>query len=202
MLNVNTIAPSVQMISYTESRQRRANCYVLGEHELLLVEPSCETEGLEWLALVAKWNTEKRHIVGIVLTHWHPDHVLGLSALASQLTDRQIQVFAPAYDKAHFAFETVGEGNIVHGWRVLHTPGHSDEHVCLSKGSTLVAGDMVSEGGAIAFDDTAYRASYARLQKLRPSVVLPGHGTALWELPDQPKILIKLLKTSDRAAVL
>jgi endoribonuclease LACTB2 len=195
MLNVNTIAPGVQMISYTGSRQRRANCYVLGEHELLLVEPSCETEGLEWLALVDKWSMEERRIVGIVLTHWHPDHTAGLTAMAAQLPGAPLPVWAPrppggrpsSCASLGLVIE-IAEGADVHGWRVVHTPGHAPEHVCLHQGSILIAGDMISRGGATVFDERAYRRSYARLVELAPSWVLPAHGNPARGLRRKPLI--------------
>ncbi len=69
------------------------------------------------------------------------------------------------------------------GWRVLLTPGHSDDSLCLwhAEGGLLVAGDTLrnyqgGEWNPLLTDLGDYRATQARLSALEVSCVLPGHG--------------------------
>jgi glyoxylase-like metal-dependent hydrolase (beta-lactamase superfamily II) len=69
------------------------------------------------------------------------------------------------------------------GWRVLHTPGHSDDSLCLwhAEGGLLVAGDSLrnyqgGEWNPLLTELAAYRRSQARLTALPVARVLPGHG--------------------------
>ena len=70
------------------------------------------------------------------------------------------------------------------GWRVVASPGHTDDSICLhhAKGKAIVTGDVVLgvAGRAcfnpfFAFEDEQPRTE-KRLLKLRARRVLPGHG--------------------------
>jgi len=74
----------------------------------------------------------------------------------------------------------------VNGWRVLATPGHSDDSICLYHGASglLVAGDTVrnfcgGEWNEITFDRARYRQTIATLRSLPIQAILPGHGPLL-----------------------
>jgi hydroxyacylglutathione hydrolase len=70
---------------------------------------------------------------------------------------------------------------------VVHTPGHSPDHVCLwhADTRTLFGGDLLVEGGTVVIPGrrggnlVAYLASLARIEALRPRVVFPAHGQAI-----------------------
>ncbi len=69
------------------------------------------------------------------------------------------------------------------GWRVLHTPGHADEAICLlhEEAGFLVTGDTLrnfrgGEWNPLLTDGRAYRRSKARLESLEIQAVFPGHG--------------------------
>ena len=72
------------------------------------------------------------------------------------------------------------------GWRVLATPGHADDAICLhhEESGVLVAGDTVrnflrGEWNPLVTDAHAFAATRARLARLRVTAILPGHGPAL-----------------------
>jgi len=74
---------------------------------------------------------------------------------------------------------------------VVHTPGHSQGHICLWDGEALISGDLLLEGISpnplIEFDRDGRRLptlpalllSLKRVAALRPAVAYPGHGDPL-----------------------
>jgi len=76
------------------------------------------------------------------------------------------------------------------GWSVLHTPGHSDDSICLwhAQAGYLICGDTLrnfcgGEWNQLITDDAEFAATRALLSELPGSVVFPGHGPPL-EAPD------------------
>jgi glyoxylase-like metal-dependent hydrolase (beta-lactamase superfamily II) len=72
------------------------------------------------------------------------------------------------------------------GWRLLATPGHSDEDVALyhEAAGFLVAGDTIrnflgGEWSVLVADAVAYEATKERLRGLDVRTVFPGHGPLL-----------------------
>lgn len=177
------------------------NAYVLGENELLAVDP-----GTPW-SDAQRPLFERLHELGnaghklkaILLTHHHPDHMLGAEDLARAFdvplwahaeTARRLQgslaqpISRLLSDGEHLPFGP-------DGFRVLHTPGHAPGHVCLldEAGGGLIAGDMVASQGTIviapsdAGDMSAYLASLRRLLALPAQRIWPAHGVAVEDGP-------------------
>jgi glyoxylase-like metal-dependent hydrolase (beta-lactamase superfamily II) len=125
-------------------------------------------------------------IGAILLTHRHPDHAPGARALASA-TDAPVLSFAPA-DGEH----SIADGQVVMAGgaevRVLHTPGHTPDHVVfhLEASGILFTGDAVLGRGTSVIDPpegdlTAYLGSLERMRALEPRVICPGHGPVVWD---------------------
>lgn len=124
-------------------------------------------------------------IAGIVLTHGHIDHSEGARDLASQLG-----VGVRALDPGHrFGDEGLAEGDRIElpglEARVIATPGHSSDSVCLVHDGALLTGDTVLGRGTtlVAWPDGRlgdYLLSLDRLRELaeREGIarILPGHG--------------------------
>lgn len=179
------------------------NSYALGGRDVLLVEPATpyEDEQRAWVAWAREFASTGRRIVGIVLTHHHPDHVggaaffskeLGVPLWAHELTAERVDV--PIARRLHDGEEIVLAGARDETWRVMHTPGHAPGHVCLfePRTRTAIVGDMVASVGTILIapgegDMAIYLEQLARLAKLDAFVALPAHGdpvdapTALFE---------------------
>lgn len=103
---------------------------------------------------------------GIVLTHDHADHSAGAGALARMLG---AEVVRPPGD---------GEAG---PFRVLATPGHSPDHVCLVLGRACFTGDTVLGAGSVFIPPggnalARHLESLARLRALELDVLCPGHG--------------------------
>ena len=124
----------------------------------------------------------------IFLTHHHHDHVAGAVDLAAR---RGLPIVAHPLTAARVPFavdETLDEGDTLHGWTALHTPGHAAGHLCLLREGELICGDMVAGIGTILIepgegDLQTYLDSLARLASLGPMRLWPAHGP---EIPDGP----------------
>jgi hydroxyacylglutathione hydrolase len=73
------------------------------------------------------------------------------------------------------------EGDKIHDFEVIHTPGHTKGGICLYNGETLISGDTVFAGGGcgrmdIGGDVNDMKESLKRLCKLDVTYLLPGHG--------------------------
>jgi glyoxylase-like metal-dependent hydrolase (beta-lactamase superfamily II) len=128
----------------------------------------------------------------VVDTHGHADHLSGGRALA-EATGAAYVLFAEA--GATYAFEGVVDGSVIAlgnvSMRVLHTPGHTPEHISLLvtdrtrssepwlllSGHTLMVGDMGRTELASTAEEGA-RAMFATAERLRELAdyveVLPG----------------------------
>lgn len=125
----------------------------------------------------------------IVLTHRHSDHSAGAARLA-ELTGAPVRAADPAQrlgGEGLPAGGTLTEGGC--DLRVIATPGHTDDSVCLQipADGALLTGDTVLGRGTtvIAGDGNLgdYLDSLGRLRRLADQaslqVLLPGHGPPL-----------------------
>jgi len=126
----------------------------------------------------------------IVLTHHHDDHAQGAPWLADR-TDAPVRALDPALCRG--AAPLAGDEDFTAaglGFRVLHTPGHTADSVCLrvthdghDGSAALLTGDSVLGRGTTVISDLGpYLSTLRRLLAEPPGTpALPGHGA---ELPD------------------
>ena len=120
------------------------------------------------------------HVKFAVATHEHFDHVSTISELASDLGAKVVaHVDSPiACDLRVRDGEELKLGG--KGVKVLHTPGHTEDSICLYDGREVFTGDTLFVGTIGRFDRESAEAMYASLHevllKLPPSTVMyPGH---------------------------
>ncbi len=194
------LARGVEMCSlYTPTLPpaTHTNCYLLGEDEVIVVDPASPYEPVQrgLAELLSEHVAAGRRIVSIWLTHHHGDHVGGARALAAEFSvpiaahRRTAELLAGHID----VDETIADGTVralsgAGGRRVraIHTPGHAPGHLCFLEETTghLVAGDMVAGIGTILVepkdgDMAAYLASLERMKTLQPAALLPAHGPVI-----------------------
>jgi endoribonuclease LACTB2 len=167
------------------------NCLLLGDDALWVVDPGSpwpeEQELLEKsLDLLA---SEGRRAVGILLTHFHHDHVAGAPRLAERLglpivAHKETQARLEGSVRVDRLLEDGARLETgPRGWRALHLPGHTRGHLCLieEKTGAVVAGDLISGLSTVVIDppegDMAdYFDSIERLSGLSPGALYPAHG--------------------------
>ncbi len=122
-------------------------------------------------------------VVGIAITHSHPDHLQHLDALRAELGNPPVYGHAGVVPSVEAVADgaTISVGDI--DIRVLHTPGHTPDSICLSARGFLFSGDTLFPAGPGNTDGDAGRfrrvmASVDRLMAELPDEtrICPGHG--------------------------
>jgi hydroxyacylglutathione hydrolase len=146
--------------------------------EAAIIDPSWDLDKIFEVLKKNKWKAKY-----VINTHSHFDHILGNEQIA-EITGANIIQHENSQLSKHMA---VSEGDIVNVGdipiRILHTPGHSDDSICLIVDGHLVfTGDTLFVGncGRVDLPGSNAREMYTSLlekvAKLDESlVVYPGH---------------------------
>jgi glyoxylase-like metal-dependent hydrolase (beta-lactamase superfamily II) len=134
----------------------------------------------------------------VVVTHAHSDHVSGAPAIHQRWPDAMLSKHPFPVRDPQLPWHRLDDGSIVRtdegDLAVLHTPGHSPDHLCLwhADSRTLFVGDMLVQGSTVVIPASqggslvAYLHSLERMLQLRPARALPAHGPVI----DDPAALI------------
>ena len=181
------------------------NSYIVGDPATgyLVVDPGpADPEHLQ-----ALWRATGGQIRMIVCTHSHADHSPGakplqalcshkppILGLHSQATARANSFFVPDRELEHqeqLLLRGQGpDGEVTHTLRVLHTPGHAANHLCLvlEEDGLLFSGDHVLNGSTTVIDPpdgnmNDYLNSLDLLadacDEFQIAFILPAHGYVL-----------------------
>jgi glyoxylase-like metal-dependent hydrolase (beta-lactamase superfamily II)/8-oxo-dGTP pyrophosphatase MutT (NUDIX family) len=177
------------------------NSYLVGDPSTgyISIDPGPnEPEHLERI-----WRAANGDIRMIVCTHSHPDHSPGAKPLQAMCKSRPVILGLPSAPTARAASEFMpdraladGEelkaqgGGLAHTLKVIHTPGHAANHLCLVlvEDGLLFSGDHVLNGSTTVVDppDGDMNAYIGSLDKLLAACetyaiefILPAHGHVL-----------------------
>lgn len=153
--------------------------------EVIVIDPGpIDTGHAEALATAVG----TREVTGVLVTHTHEDHAPLANPLAA---DWGVPAcghapgpgFEPDMLLADGSVLSVGAVNL----DVVHTPGHSDDHLCFRAGTVLFTGDHIMGGSSVMVEEMGqYMRSLERLRSLELSRLYPGHGEAM----DDPAAVI------------
>jgi glyoxylase-like metal-dependent hydrolase (beta-lactamase superfamily II) len=119
-----------------------------------------------------------RSVVAVLVTHTHEDHAPMANPLALELGVPALgHAPGPEFDPdlrledgGHVA---VGTATI----EVIHTPGHSDDHLCFRVEDVLFTGDHIMGGSSVMVETMGpYLASLEKIRNTGLRRLQPGHG--------------------------
>jgi glyoxylase-like metal-dependent hydrolase (beta-lactamase superfamily II) len=119
-----------------------------------------------------------RSATAVLVTHTHDDHAPLANPLAKELAVPAVgyapgPMFEPDERLLDGARYPVGEIEL----GVVHTPGHSRDHLCFQVGRVLFTGDHIMGGSSVMVESMGeYLRSLRRLQGRGLERLLPGHG--------------------------
>lgn len=136
---------------------------------------------------------------GIILTHWHMDHVGGIPDIEKGILGSckvplykfkrrsdDWQSEKPPESDSSYTF--VKDGTILKTegatLRLIYTPGHTDDHMAifLEEEKNVFSADCILGEGTAVFEDLYdYMNSLHALLNLKPSRIYPGHGPVIEE---------------------
>lgn len=135
----------------------------------------------------------------VIVTHDHSDHASGTPAVRARHPDARFWIHpCAAAAPAGVVWRPLSDGVRVSAGSVelmvLHTPGHSPDHVTLWHEDTRTAfsGDLLIAGGSVMIQASRggrlgdYLASLERVLALEPRRLLPAHGPAI---DDPPRLI-------------
>ncbi|HEY1636837.1 MAG TPA: MBL fold metallo-hydrolase [Acidimicrobiales bacterium] len=180
------------------ARQMVNFVYLIGDRDTgdaVLVDPAYGVGDL--VDLLA---ADDMRLTGVLVTHWHPDHVggdlmgHGIEGLRELLEHKEVPVHVQA-DEAPWVTRATGvadllaphqSGDVVDvgdlGVTLLHTPGHTPGSQCFMVENRLVAGDTLFLEGCGRTDlpggdpEAMYDSLTRRLARVPDDTILfPGH---------------------------
>ncbi|HSF19085.1 MAG TPA: MBL fold metallo-hydrolase [Vicinamibacteria bacterium] len=178
------------------------NTLVIGEKSLFVVDPSPRdaTEQERFWDLLDELVSEGRELEGILLTHYHPDHVGALAQMQRRydvlaFAHRECMTRLPGtrFGRALDHGDSIEIGNAPDGegdWKlcVYHVPGHAPGHLAFqeTRYGSIVVGDLVSTLSSILIDPSdghlaTYLKSLSFLETVTTGALYPGHGPPVLE---------------------
>ncbi len=190
-----------------------SNIYLIGNDTLIDSGTGSNFVRLYDVFKVLKLDFE--NIKNIINTHMHWDHIGGNGFFKNakiHIHEKDAGVLekgdAGMSNSAYFSGRIkpvkvavkLKDGDQVFGFKVLHTPGHTQGSICLldSKDKILISGDTVFADGVGRTDlpggsEDALAASLEKLASLKLDKILPGHGEPVLKAADKA---IKSILTS------
>ncbi|KAK5173089.1 uncharacterized protein LTR77_003211 [Saxophila tyrrhenica] len=176
------------------------NCYLIGSGPKRILLDTGEGKPVFASSLRQALKDENATIEKVLLSHWHPDHVGGVSdvlalpgcegaeVLKHQPTARQEAVAdgeVIAYEPPPGQIE-IDDGQVIRTegatLRALHCPGHTVDHMAfiLQEEDAMFTGDNVLGHGTAVFEDLgAYMSSLELMEKQFAGRAYPGHGDVI-----------------------
>ncbi|EPS35683.1 hypothetical protein H072_10833 [Dactylellina haptotyla CBS 200.50] len=168
------------------------NTYLVGTGRRRILIDAAEGKPAWKASLSSVLESESATISTAIITHWHPDHVLGVKDLRSLCPDVKVYKSrlspddgAPGRDgyydiKPDHDIEDEQEFQVDGATlTAYHTPGHASDHVCLmlKEEEALFTGDNVLGQGTTVFEDLSqYLSSLQKMLSLAPKQAYPAHG--------------------------
>jgi len=179
--------------SFTLPPATHTNAFILGEDDLVLVDPGTlladEIQRLD--RAIDTLIAQGARLREVWLTHHHADHWASLPSLRRRWPGLPVLAHERTAALLRGQLEVdglLGDGEVrrlgaLGAVRALHTPGHASGHLVfhLEEAGTLLAGDLMAGEGTVVVDPPdgdmrAYLDSLARIDGLGLDAIWPAHG--------------------------
>lgn len=192
----------MEIVSYTVNPFQENTYLLIEEREALLIDPGFADDS-DWKPVTRKLEENNAKLNGILLTHAHIDHILGIP-LVRKMTDQDLQVWMHPADKYFWDYseaqglmfgvrvDDLGTDPLpIHArkdWKmgrfvfeVRHTPGHAPGHVVF----------YLADEGVLFGGDTLFRDSIGRtdLQGGDFKQLEKAIRRQIYTLPDTTRVL-------------
>ncbi len=169
------------IFSQIEVGNLRNFSYIIGDDETLIgviIDPGFDIEKL--INSVLKMKLKIKYIIN---THEHSDHISGntdfvIKTGAKIVAHKNSKIYKDISVEDEDIIK-IGKINI----KIIHTPGHSPESICLLVDNKLITGDtlFVGESGRIDLPggsaEDLYHSFFDKIMKLEDDIeVYPGHN--------------------------
>lgn len=181
----------------TQPPATHTNTLIVGEERIHVIDPapSDPSEQERFFDLVSELTNEGRALEGLLLTHYHPDHVGALVEMQKRFPvlarahrdcmERlpSARLGKPLEHEDEIELGTAPDGSP--GWklRAYHVPGHARGHLAFheSRYGAIAVGDLVSTLSSILVDPSdghlgTYLDSLRFLETVTDGTLYPGHG--------------------------
>ena len=169
------------------------NTYLVGNNGVSVIDPGpADRVHIDGILEACNGKIER-----IIATHNHMDHSPAAKVLADETGAPMLGLIPDeAYEYTDLTFspaKDLFDGELIQGsdhhLRVVHTPGHLKQHLCLLLGeeSMLLAGDHVMQGATVTMIQNHggslkdYLMSIRKLQQLEIKTIAPAHGHLMGE---------------------
>jgi glyoxylase-like metal-dependent hydrolase (beta-lactamase superfamily II) len=149
------------------------NSWIVGRDPAWLVDPGPALP--EHLDALDQELAARGGLAGLALTHDHPDHAEGVSAIRARFPDAPLAAARGDVDVL------LSDESVFGPLEAVRTPGHAPDHLAFVVERVALTGDAVlGEGSVFISPDPGALASYLEgLRKLRRrelELLCPGHG--------------------------
>lgn len=182
------------------------NCYLVGTgKQRILIDSGEGVPGFVDVLRDAMKTIGCESLEQIIVTHWHHDHLGGVPSLLDAFGAIPIRRFVvdggiPSHERGEdSSTATIQHDGLVpltdneairtsgSTLRVMHTPGHASDHVCLyleEEGALFTGDNVLGIGTAVFVDLHEYLSSLQRMQQIARSgdklhALYPAHGPAI-----------------------
>ncbi|KAF2827460.1 Metallo-hydrolase/oxidoreductase [Ophiobolus disseminans] len=169
------------------------NTYIVGQGSKRLLIDTGEGKP-EWIASIKSvLKDEKITIDKIILTHWHHDHIQGVSDLLEHSPDTKVYKKDP-HDDWHGISDSQKFSTEGATLRAFYCPGHTTDHMALilqEEDAMFTADNVLGQGTAVFEDLSAYMKSLDAMSKQFRGRAYPGHGPVI---EDGPAKILEYIK--------